>query len=639
MKAKRMLSSNALGAGVLYMLAVVFGMAGCRADADLSNIDTTAELEMGLALPVGSIDVTMGDLLGNSTDSIDNLYFAADGTLGIRGEYSRNESFHDLDLSQYVSNAEKTLNLYEPIKEQADILRAQFPFLNIPENTIVGIPGYPMTIPIDFDIYIEYEGINNELTNERLDSISITEALLGAYLQAKDLPFDFDWIDTISMEFGEEFRFNGDHRFLLYAKDPNITQDVDFGTKIPIDLQRFVLDLVEDHTQPVGNTNVVNASTMQVHIVLTVPEDAPQTPINANMGVIFGLDVQFITFDAIWGMFKASNMMTDENVVDLTSAFGNWTLFKDMRLPLAEPSIKLDITHQIAGPLYIQGDYLFVRSRDGGTRYAEFGDDRRHEVRFPEDLATNPDSWMSSFTSQIGDYTTLHVELDNTPEHGRIDQMFSIMPEEFGYKFFVDFDPTVAPQIRITPITEIAIAASLDVPLVFNEGLYLTYEDTIPNLSLNSVNLDSILSSVVDSITVGELKLKLQIENSLPMQLELELYCLDQYGKVVCDSKGDTLRLSTTNTLTIPSPEYSLQNNQIVMTTPGTLEDILNLSVSQFDTFDDISSIVYRITMHNESLQPMFDANPNFHSRINKNDKLRIGMGVGARVGAVLKLF
>lgn len=610
---------------------------GCWADADMTNIDTTASLEVGLALPVGSVGITLGDLLGSTADSSSNLYFAADGTLGIQAEYRLHENFHELDLSQYISNAEKTIDLYEPLKAQIDLLRGQFPLLGLPDNAIQGIPGHPYTIPIDFQILMAYEGINNDLTNERLDSVSITRAMLDAYLQPKNLPFDFDWIDTISIEFGPEFRLNGDHHFLLYAKNPMVSQDVDFGTKLPIDIQSFVLDLVKDHNQPVSNTNVTNASIMQVHLVLTVPEGAPLTPITNNMGVVFGMDVQFITYDAIWGMFSASNMMTDENVVNISEAFGNWDLFRDMRLPLAEPSIKMDITHYMAGPLFIQGDYLYVRSRDGGTRYAEFGEERRHDVRFPEDLATNPDSWMSPFTSRIGDSTTLHVTLDNTPAHGRIDQMFAILPEEFGYKFFVDFDPTVAPQIRITPNTNIAINAVIDVPLVFNEGLYITYEDTIANLNLNSVNLDSLLTNV--DITLDELCLKLQVENSLPAQLKLSLYCLDSHGNVVLDNAGDTLSLTSSGSLLIPAPDYAKQDGKMVMTTPGRLEDFIRLDSLQFEAFDAINSLVFRISMDNESLKPVFDANPSFRSRITRNDQLRIGIGVGAKVGAEMKLF
>ena len=43
-------------------LAIMVGcvFAGCHSEIDLQNIDKTAELEMGLAMPIGSIHATMG---------------------------------------------------------------------------------------------------------------------------------------------------------------------------------------------------------------------------------------------------------------------------------------------------------------------------------------------------------------------------------------------------------------------------------------------------------------------------------------------------------------------------------------------------------------------------------------------------
>ncbi len=38
-----------------------FAMSGCKANVDLKNIDKTAELDMGIALPVGSMSATIGD--------------------------------------------------------------------------------------------------------------------------------------------------------------------------------------------------------------------------------------------------------------------------------------------------------------------------------------------------------------------------------------------------------------------------------------------------------------------------------------------------------------------------------------------------------------------------------------------------
>ena len=44
---------------VLALSSVI--LLGCRSKIDLDNIDTTSEVEMGVALPVGSISAKVGD--------------------------------------------------------------------------------------------------------------------------------------------------------------------------------------------------------------------------------------------------------------------------------------------------------------------------------------------------------------------------------------------------------------------------------------------------------------------------------------------------------------------------------------------------------------------------------------------------
>ena len=36
----------------------------CHSDIDLKNVDTTAQLQMGMALPVGSVRAQLGDFVG-----------------------------------------------------------------------------------------------------------------------------------------------------------------------------------------------------------------------------------------------------------------------------------------------------------------------------------------------------------------------------------------------------------------------------------------------------------------------------------------------------------------------------------------------------------------------------------------------
>ena len=641
MKTKRLLSSNVLGTGVLCLLALLLSFSGCRVDADMSNLDTKTELDFGVAMPVGTLSVTLGDLLGASVDSNSNLYYRADGTLCFRVDTTMDESFHEINLQDYVSNAEQELNLYEPIKGAIDALRSSLPSWiasQIPDDSIKGIERYPIHVPLAFNMGLVFQGINNNVSSERIDSISITHALMNATLNAKNLPFDFEWIDTIMLTFGEQFRLNGENTYLLYYKSESGSGGRSFGDKMPIDIQTFVLDMVKDHSRGPGIDNVLDSTSMQIYIALTIPEDAESSPLTNDMAIVFGMDVQLLEFDAIWGMFEASKFMQDRRELDIRSSLPGWDMLKDMHLPLAEPSISVEVTHHMAGPLFVQGDYLYTRSARGEIRYALFGDEESRVVRYPDDLATNPDSWLSPVGTPLDATQNFSIHLDNTPRWGRIDNLFSIRPDFLGYSFFVDFDETVADQVRLSSNTNVKIDAEIDVPFSFHEGFYMSYRDTMPNLNLNAATLDSMRNSVVDSITQSDAKLKLRVENTLPLSVRLVLHCLDSDGRVIMDAETPThpLRLSSVDTIEIAAPEFGVVGDSLVMTAPGKTEEWLSVDESQFEQYDKVANIVYEIILDNSSLAPVMEEHPEFTSRITKDSNLKIGLGIGMKVGAIL---
>ena len=96
------------------IIAIVAGcmLASCHSDIDLNNIDTKSEVEMGLALPVGSIHATIGDFFGKGmgkfyVDSVDNH-----GVITWRDTFRIARNFHQVDLAQYISEKELTLNVF-----------------------------------------------------------------------------------------------------------------------------------------------------------------------------------------------------------------------------------------------------------------------------------------------------------------------------------------------------------------------------------------------------------------------------------------------------------------------------------------------------------------------------------------------
>ena len=638
MNTKRLLGRNAFSKVLLIVFVVPLSLIGCRADVDLNNIDTTAEVELGMALPVGSMSVSLSDILG--TNSPENLYFRSDGVLCLRSEYSRNEDFHSIDFTKYISSAEQTIYMYEPINAKMESLRSEYPDIDLPIGYVCGLPDRDFSVKIPTTMSLTYEGINDELSNERIDSAYIVEAKFEGYLMKKNLSTPFEWVDSVVLVLGKEYVAKSGNRQKLYDKS-TCAEEITYGMRMPILLEDFSIDLVKDHTQPCSNTNVVNTSSMDVELYLTIPKGSAPMPIATDMAIIFGMDVQFIEYTALWGMFESSNKMRDEGNISLDSIFGNWSMMKEICLPIAEPLINVRVCHELAGPLVFQGEYLYVTSRDGQTHYAEFGEGREHTYQYPRDAkeAIRDNAWMDPKPNTIGDSIVLDMVFNKEPEHGRIDQLFVGTPDIMAWSFAVDFDRTLTNQTRLTPTTNIKMDIDMEVPFIFNEGLYVAYSDTLENINLNLSSLtDS--ASIVDSIKQSDLYVQLKIENRLPVDVRMVLCCLDSNDRVITEDRtGEPLRLTQSDTIFIKAPEYTVgADGSMVISKPGIAEDALNISKDKLEKFNELKSLTYIVILDDKSLHSAFESNENFKIRITEDSRLKLNIGIGAKVGAVLNL-
>ena len=617
------------------MFVVPLSLIGCRADVDLNNIDTTAEVELGMALPVGSMSVSLSDILG--TNSPENLYFRSDGVLCLRSEYSRNEDFHSIDFTKYISSAEQTIYMYEPINAKMESLRSEYPDIDLPIGYVCGLPDRDFSVKIPTTMSLTYEGINDELSNERIDSAYIVEAKFEGYLMKKNLSTPFEWVDSVVLVLGKEYVAKSGNRQKLYDKS-TCAEEITYGMRMPILLEDFSIDLVKDHTQPCSNTNVVNTSSMDVELYLTIPKGSAPMPIATDMAIIFGMDVQFIEYTALWGMFESSTKMQDDGSVSMDSIFGNWSMMKDICLPIAEPLINIHVTHELAGPLVFNGKYLYVTSRDGQTHYAEFGDNREHSYKYPRDAveAVRDNVWMEQNPSTIGDSIVLDIVFNKEAEHGRVDRLFTGTPDVMAWHWYIDFDKTLTEQTRLTPTTKLDMNIDVDVPFIFNEGLYAAYSDTIENINLNIAGLmDSI--SLIDSVKQSDLYVQLKIENRLPLDVRMVLCCLDSNGHVIIDDRtGEPLRLTQNDTLFIKAPEYTVgAEGEMIIGQPGSLEDAINITKEKLERFEELKALSYTVIVDDKSLHSAFESDENFKIRITDDSRLKLQIGIGAKLGAV----
>jgi hypothetical protein len=381
--------------------------------------------------------------------------------------------------------------------------------------------------------------------------------------------------------------------------------------------------------------NVVDSCAFTITMYVTIPKSAGVIQIPSSAAFQYNLDVQFIDYHAIWGMFKPSSDMSDENEIILANEWELWNNFGSVKLPFSDPSIDVQITTQIAGALELTGDYLYVKDETGTPIYATFDGNKTFYKTF------NKNEYLS-LDSEIGSSKTMHQLFDKDEQRGRIDQLFAVSPQSLGYKFSVDFDQVETPQIRITDNTTINVDAICSLPFKFNEGVHFETTDTLTDIDLSMLDLDSLLADVaiVDTVEEAHVILALTFQNEIPFQLKGVFTCLDANNNVIIDPKTDQpLRITGKDTVHIPSPEYTY-NDLALNWIPTPVEHIETIQVDKEDleTLRKIKNILFYVQMDDDALSDIFKEG-NFTTKLTDKEGVRVKIGIGANVEAVLQLF
>ena len=616
---KRNIFRVSLWCGICMAMTLV----GCKADVDLGNIDTTTKVEANLALPIGSVNATLGDFVGDGTwgiyvEELDNGY-----ALAFKDTFSWVRPFHNVNLSQYISRKTLPMKVYDKLEN--------LPFFI--DGKITGNDHY--TIPLEFPLTLHLNGINNDEDYQRLDSALIKNASFISTISRKNLPLDWDWVEKVTIKLGDAFTRPDGNIVTVYQK--GVGKQYGYDQDIPINVDEFSMNLMKNRHPSKWEDfrgNVVDSCNFLITMYIKIPSSAGQITIPKDAEFQYKLGVQFIDYYAVWGMFKASGDMSDDNEIVLEEEWDGYRSLGDFKLPLADPRIDVSITTQIAGALVLHGDHLYVVGSDGDTVHATFNDSRELYKYY------TPSEYLS-LNSSIGDSATMHLLFDKDRARGRLDQLFTVHPEKIGYKYSVDFNRQETPQIRIGNNAGIRLDAACTIPFVFNEGIALSFSDTITDIDLSQLRLDSLLANVQVIDTIGEatLKLALGIENGIPLQFKLVLNCLDSLGNLLMDSEDTTkpFRLTGQDTILIASSSYEENNDHTWTPKPIKTTQIITVTEELLNTFSQVKSIVLELSLDDESLQEAYkNGLPNI--RLTDTQNLRIGIGVGANIKALLNL-
>ena len=591
----------------------------CKSDVDLNNIDGKAEIDFGLGLPVGNLSATLGDFLGGELSK--NIFIDQEenkGVLTYRDTFSITRDFHKIDLTRYLSNATKDFSIRNAVSTSPII-------------------GNGKSVLLEFPFTMKLNNVNNDLSDERIDSIIVTSAEFINKFGTSNLSSDFfDWTERIELGLGKEFYCkSGNKRITLYDRMQQSGQ-YDFDS-IPKQVDNFSICLMKDRNQ-IGE--VTDEVSFKLYLTLNVP-NGKSLPIPDNASLNYELSLNFLTYDAIWGMFAPSKDMYDEDVMVISEQWQGWNKLRQAKLPFAQPKIDMQVSTQIAGHLILEGEYLYAESDETGNRvYATFDEADTHNYTH-----VVPDRNILSLTSMTGSYMVDNILFNHETDKGRIDRMFAIRPDKIGYKFGIDFyNRKEYPQGRLTNNTNVTIDAITTLPFIFNQGVEISYSDTLMNIEIDTASLDAEPSTpeIIDTVKDANIKLVLVAQNTIPLAIRGHFRFLDADGNelTITDEKGNAEPLQlTADTLRFEAPTFGKVDGKTVITKPGESTIIVSIDKQRYDAVKRLSSIILDATIDDQAIQQAQAKNPDlsiYPIQVTEDNTLKIHIGLAADMEGVV---
>lgn len=599
----------------LYFLAGCCGVlstcfVSCEADVDLGNIDMTANIKTALSLPIGSMKLHFGDIIGDTT--IQKISIDEYGRYLFVDTLKFDEPYHMMNLEDYTSYYESSLNLYQRFV-------AQCPELSV-------LPSIPAdaSFYLDFPITFRLRNMNHDVENQRIDSIIVDLAQFQSKFGLEGVDLSWSEIDSIEIRLSEDFRRAAGSNLTVSTSGYN------FHEKIPISVDDFNLILMKDINALPSNANVKDSVTFTLRFYIT--PDEPLTIKNGDK-ILYSFELDFFDYSAVFGYFDPSNKMRD-SATDylLADAWPTWNTLNDLMLPLREPKVTFRIQHSLAMPLFVDVERLNLIAADSVTQIdATFNGETTTRIKFPSQI---------TLEDPIDKRVVDTIVFDHTEEHGNLDELFAIHPIKINYAYSVMADTTTdMKQFRMTDNTHIDVDAIIEAPLDFNEGVNLSYSDTIDNIyieeftlrslllsldTITEINVDSTYDAVDSVLDVQEahLQLFLTLENWIPFQINASFQFLDENNRVITFN-GDAMR--TQYDLTLNSPA-EIVNGEVV--TPEKSQLVLAIGKGDFKNISSIRRIVFSVFVGDNTVP----------AKITTNSALRAYVGISANVDAIVNM-
>lgn len=519
----------------------------CDPKIDFDNIDPSVKAEMGIALPVGEFGITLGDLIPTNEGI---LSVNEQGVYQLSAGFDFSQTIDDIDVSQYAATTEKTLFISESVN-------------NLP--AIVG----PLTLPLEFELKMGMDGVNQTLQDERIDSMRLTSATLIANIN-QNFGLSANHIQKAELILSDDF-----HRAAGNTIDLPFTS---FNTPTNITLDNFSINFVKDPTLPASDDNVKDTISLTLRLTLNLAAGEMIT-LNTNSKFTVNVTVRINDYEAVYGRLVSNTEVGIQDCLELSEMWEGFSNLQNFHLNLYDPTISFDLTTSIGTPIRFHLTEFKSENQDGtDVRYAQFNGSNEYEVSLPNYVKVT-DSYDQTATNTI---------VFNR-ENGNIGRLFEISPYRFCYNLgFIPEARNGSDQQRIVKGRNFFQATvKMTLPFAFDEGVSLEYKDTIP-VDFSAVNLDSLLEEVefIDNVEIRQLHLVLGLQNTLPFDVDASFAFLN------ANQQDLDIRPTEDGAIHIAGPKEYGSNGPI----PGVGNTELVVNDEMVDKLKDVRYLVFNIS-------------------------------------------
>ena len=554
----------------------------CDPKIDFDNIDPSVKAEMGIALPVGEFGITLGDLIPTNEGV---LSVNEQGVYQLSAGFDFSQTIEDIDVSQYAATTEKTLFISESLH-------------NLP--AIVG----PLTLPLEFELKMGMDGVNQTLQDERIDSMRLTSATLIANID-QNFGLSANNIQKAELILSDDF-----HRAAGNTIDLPFTS---FNTPTNITLDNFSIHFVKDPTLPASDDNVKDTISLTLRLTLNLAAGEMIT-LNTNSKFTVNVTVRINDYEAVYGRLVSNTEVGIQDCLELSEMWEGFSNLQNFHLNLYDPTISFDLTTSIGTPIRFHLTEFKSENQDGTeVRYAQFNGSNEYEVSLPNYVKVT-DSYDQTATNTI---------VFNR-ENGNIGRLFEISPYRFCYNLgFIPEARNGSDQQRIVKGRNFFQATvKMTLPFAFDEGVSLEYKDTIP-VDFSAVNLDSLLEEVefIDNVEIRQLHLVLGLQNTLPFDVDASFAFLN------ANQQDLDIRPTEDGAIHIAGPKEYGSNGPI----PGVGNTELVVNDEMVDKLKDVRYLVFNISAKDpqSNLYPL---------TLEPENGLKIKIALAADVAAYMNL-